>query len=352
MDRRHQVFVSSTFTDLKQERAEIIQALLELDCFPAGMELFPATHDGAWELIRKVIDDSDYYCLVVGARYGSLDSDGLSYTEKEYDYAVATGKPVVAFLHSQPETISFDKSEPSVEIREKLEQFRTKVKTNHHCKFWSNADDLGGKVSRAMINLRKSHPSDGWVPGSFAEDESSRIEKANLKTRVAELEASLARSSEISHDEIEDMASGDDLYYGTVAFGLKDQEDTYAEIPITWDQILRYIGPTLLNECTDEQLEEKFKLCYYHALQSIHPSDTVDFAKVIVPYVTADQIKIQLRALGHMTPGTKRRAVADRRTYWKLGSAGESRLISVQALRKTDKQKELDLEVAAPGVAP
>lgn len=352
MDRRHQVFVSSTFTDLKQERAEIIQALLELDCFPAGMELFPATHDGAWELIRRVIDDSDYYCLVIGARYGSLDKDGLSYTEKEYDYAISTGKPVVVFLHSQPETISFDKSEPSVEIREKLEQFRTKVKTNHHCKYWSNADDLGGKVSRAMINLRKSHPSDGWVPGSFAEDETSRLEKANLKTRVAELEAILAKTSDISHAEIEDMANGDDLYMGTIHFGLEGKEDAYGQIPITWDQILRYVGPTLLNECTDEQLEDKLKLCYYHAVQSMHPSKTVDFGKIIVPYVTADQIKIQLRALGHMTPGIKRRAVADQRTYWKLGSAGESRLISVQALRRPEKQDELDLDVADARVAP
>lgn len=343
MERRHQVFVSSTFTDLKQERAEIIHALLELDCFPAGMEMFPATHDGAWELIKKVIDDSDYYCLVVGGRYGSQDSDGLSYTEKEYDYAFSIGKPVVAFLHSSPNTIPLDKSEPTPEVREKLEQFRKKVERNHHCKYWSNADDLGGKVSRAMINLRKTHPSDGWVPGVFAEDDSSRIEKANLKTRVAELEAALAQKADTQHAIAEEIASGDDSYSGFIVYGFAGKEDIHGSVPVSWDSILRYVGPTLLNECTDEELGEKLKLCYYHKLQSLFRAEEVEYERITIPFVTTDQIKIQLRALGHMIPGTKRRAVADRRTYWKLGATGESRLIAVQAIRKPAKQGELQL---------
>src|SRR3954452_6935014 len=45
MNNRYQVFVSSTYVDLQDERAEAIQALLELDCMPAGMELFPAAND-------------------------------------------------------------------------------------------------------------------------------------------------------------------------------------------------------------------------------------------------------------------------------------------------------------------
>ncbi|RNL60215.1 DUF4062 domain-containing protein [Arthrobacter oryzae] len=67
MDKREQVFVSSTFVDLRDEREKVIQGLLEADCFPAGMELFPATNDEKWELIQGVIDDSDYY-LWLGPR--------------------------------------------------------------------------------------------------------------------------------------------------------------------------------------------------------------------------------------------------------------------------------------------
>jgi hypothetical protein len=99
MDKRYQVFVSSTYQDLKEERQEVIQALLELDCIPAGMELFPAADDDQWTLIKKVIDDCDYYIVIVGGRYGSLSATGISYTQMEYEYAVSQGKPAIGFIH-------------------------------------------------------------------------------------------------------------------------------------------------------------------------------------------------------------------------------------------------------------
>jgi len=80
MDKRYQVFVSSTFTDLEKERQEVMQALLELECIPSGMELFPAANEDQWSLIKKVIDDADYYVVVVGGRYGSLGPEGLRET--------------------------------------------------------------------------------------------------------------------------------------------------------------------------------------------------------------------------------------------------------------------------------
>jgi Domain of unknown function (DUF4062) len=76
MERRYQVFVSSTFVDLQIERQATMQALLSLDHFPAGMELFPASDDDQWALIKGVIDDSDYYVLVIGGRYGSTTDKG------------------------------------------------------------------------------------------------------------------------------------------------------------------------------------------------------------------------------------------------------------------------------------
>ena len=87
-ERRYEVFVSSTFFDLQEERAAVSKVLLEMDAFPAGMELFPATDADSWTLIQQVIDSADYYLLIVGGRYGSInDTTELSYTEMEYDYA-------------------------------------------------------------------------------------------------------------------------------------------------------------------------------------------------------------------------------------------------------------------------
>src|SRR4029078_13480085 len=101
MEKRYQVFVSSTYADLQQERQRVIQALMEMDCIPSGMELFPAADEEQFEFIKKIIDDCDYYLLIIGGRYGSTTAEGVSYTEKEYDYAIAKGLKVVALLHGK-----------------------------------------------------------------------------------------------------------------------------------------------------------------------------------------------------------------------------------------------------------
>ena len=106
MDKRYQVFISSTYEDLKEERKEVMQALLELDCIPAGMELFSAADDDQWKIIQKVIDDCDYYIIISAGRYGSSDNSGMGYTEKEYKYALENGKPILGFIHADIGSIS------------------------------------------------------------------------------------------------------------------------------------------------------------------------------------------------------------------------------------------------------
>lgn len=333
MERRHQVFISSTFSDLRKERAEVVQALLELDCFPAGMEIFPAASEAAWDLIKGVIDDSDYYLLIIGGRYGSLDDVGIGYTEKEYNYAISVKKPVVAFLHQTPGDIPLAKSEGSEAGRVKLEAFRNKVESSHHCKYWTSAEDLGGKVSRSLIALRKQHPSDGWVPGAYAQDESSLLELSRLRARVAELEGQLAkRASDESSLRPQDIADGSDIFSSHVYFENKERVGNWLEINLTWDSLLRYVGPALLGECDEDMFIGKLKLCFFHTIQA--STEDVNYDSVVIPQVSVDQIKIQLRALGYMTPGTKRRAVADKKSYWKLTATGESRLITMQSIRK------------------
>ena len=79
VDKRHQVFVSSTFADLQEERQTVMQVLLEADCIPAGMELFPASGE-LWELIQNVIEESDYYVVILAGRYGSITAEGICMT--------------------------------------------------------------------------------------------------------------------------------------------------------------------------------------------------------------------------------------------------------------------------------
>ena len=120
MEIKYQVFVSSTYQDLTEERQEVMQALLELDCIPVGMELFPAADDDQWTLIKGLIDDCDYYILIVGGRYGSTNAKGVSYTQMEYEYALSSGIPIISFLPKDSDKIPVGKAEKSTEGKTKM----------------------------------------------------------------------------------------------------------------------------------------------------------------------------------------------------------------------------------------
>lgn len=343
MEKRHQVFISSTFSDLKNERAEIIQALLELDCIPAGMELFPATNNDAWDLIKGVIDDSDYYCLVLAGRYGSTDPDGKSFTEKEYDYALSQKKPIMAYMHADIGSLSSSNSEKTEQGRKKLEDFRQKVELTHHRKVWSSAAELGGLVSRGLVNMRKSHPAEGWVRGRFAATETMQIELANLRAQVAEMTATAAAKAVSPLIRLGELASGSKLFEMGCNIK-KDEKGEYAVegVGVTWDTILKYVGPVLMNECTETDFLEKLRLCAFHYVAR-KLKIKLTLSRVYLLTVSSDKIKIQLQALGYMAPGEKRRAVSDKNTYWRLTEMGNQQLIAAEAIRvENDSEKEID----------
>ena len=156
MEKKYQFFISSTYVDLVEERKEVIQALLELDCIPVGMELFPAANEDQWTLISELIDTCDYYLLIVGGRYGSLNSDGISYTQMEYEYAISKGIPVISFTPAHPDEIPVGKTDKDSEKSKKLIEFLELVQKKM-CKSYQTPQDLGSVASRSIIKLIKKH---------------------------------------------------------------------------------------------------------------------------------------------------------------------------------------------------
>ena len=244
MEKRFQVFVSSTFTDLIDERRAVMQALLELNCIPAGMELFPASTDDQWTLIQRVIDDCDYYLVIVGGRYGSMDTQGLSYTEKEYDYAVHQGKPVMGFVHRQPGDIPARNTDRDPAVTAKLDAFRSKVQ-QRMCKHWSNADELGGVVSRSYVQLLKTHPAEGWVKYRHAKT-TEDLEKINqMHEQIRILEQEVARLREIGDSVPANLARGTDVVSIEYALGKDPHPKDTAAVEVTWNAIFRWGGPVM-----------------------------------------------------------------------------------------------------------
>lgn len=95
---KYQFFVGSTYKDLVDERQVAINAIIETNNIVAGMEFFGAVGENQLEHIKQEIDQTDYYLLIIGGRYGSLTKSGISYTEEEYDYAVLNGVRVTGAL--------------------------------------------------------------------------------------------------------------------------------------------------------------------------------------------------------------------------------------------------------------
>ena len=164
MDKKYQVFISSTYKDLVDERKEIIQVLLELNCIPCGMELFQASNSDQWSLIKKVIDSCDYYIVIVAGKCGTIHPEtGQSFTRMEYEYALERGIPILGFIHEDIDCLPKNKTEVDPEKIKKLSEFSERVMENRHIRRWKDASHLGSLVSRGIIQLIKDYPRDGWI---------------------------------------------------------------------------------------------------------------------------------------------------------------------------------------------
>ena len=181
--KRYQVFISSTFMDLQAERLAVLNQLLSINCIPVGMELFPAADEEQFAYIKKLIDESDYYVVIIAGRYGSLADDGLSYTEKEYDYAIEKKIPVLAFLHERPGQIPSEFTDP--EHAGKLTAFREKIKSSKRLiKYWTTADNLGARVQTALFHAFESRPRKGWIRYDPSRDSSHLKEQLDQVNRL------------------------------------------------------------------------------------------------------------------------------------------------------------------------
>ncbi len=165
MEKRFQIFISSTYLDLQVERHEIIKTVLAMGHIPVGMEMFSASDYEQWEIIKREIDSSDYYVVVVANRYGSQTDDGISYTEKEFDYAASKGIPILGFVLDENALWSAKRSDSDSVLRTKLEKFKQKLH-GKLIKFWMSKDDLAWKLSISLTKAFVDSPRTGWSRAS------------------------------------------------------------------------------------------------------------------------------------------------------------------------------------------
>ena len=190
LDRKYQIFISSTYEDLKVAREKVKDAILSMYHFPVGMELFGAADEEQWEIIRETIDSSDYYVLIIAQRYGSIISEGpdagMSYTEREFRYAKAKGIPILVFLMNDDVAVRPVHVDKEPEKVEKLREFKNEIKTGRTVVWWSNEDELATKVTTSLYKefSRKKRP--GWIRGNAIDLEKSLGENITPNADIEE----------------------------------------------------------------------------------------------------------------------------------------------------------------------
>jgi hypothetical protein len=177
MKRKLQIFISSTYSDLREERQAAVEAILKAGHIPAGMELFTAGNKSQMATIERWIDESDVYMLILGGRYGSIEpTTSLSYTELEYDYAVSQCKPAFAVVITEAAleakvktggTQFIEKVDPKA-----LAQFREKVLKNISS-FFSDSKDVKLCVYESMSDYAANSDLKGWIAADEVPDTKS-----------------------------------------------------------------------------------------------------------------------------------------------------------------------------------
>lgn len=341
MEKRYQVFISSTFLDLQLERLKVQQAVMELECIPAGMEAFPAIDEEQFEFIKKVIDDCDYYLLVIGGRYGSVSDAGLSYTEMEYDYAISKNLKVIVFLHKDPDSLPVSKTDQSDKLKKKLLAFKKKVSKDRLIRFWNNADELQGLVSTSLSKTMRAFPAVGWVRGNsvpssevYKELNDLRKENDTLKDTVNKLNTLAGVHS------LADLSDKVSILFEYNLQGVIFTPEKEVSVETSWQEIFSLIAPTLFTHASERIIRTVISDYFKDLVKNKFTNWQLEYFEISDS--SFDLLRIQFRALDLVSLNTGEEEYfgnIQKALIWSLTPTGEKTLIIERALRKPDERK-------------
>lgn len=315
------------------ERQDTIRNILDLNHIPAGMELFPAADVEQLSYIKKVIDECDYYLLIIGGRYGSLDAEGIGFTEREYDYAVETGKFVIAFVHGEPDAIPVGKSDIKPDLAAALKAFRDKVKTGRLVRTWTNRQELQLAVIKSLMHAFSTYPQVGWIRGNAAAndqvlEQSNKAlqENAELRTEIAKLKAEQLPT----FADIADLDHTVEIRYRTryrssrnsISYSYTDRTTI-----MTWRQFFLPLAAELATSKTDVVIFRAFKLAMQETGNEYTPHDIND--------MDSARIKAQFIALGLITARVSKTTEGGYAKFLSLTAKGSSLFMEGMIARKS-----------------
>ena len=210
MEKKYQIFISSTYEDLIEERRKVQDTILSMYQFPIGMEMFSADDKEQWEIIQETIDSSDYYVLIIGYRYGSVikngEDAGISYTQKEFRYALKQNIPVLAFIINDNVPVVPKKIDEDAKSKKKLKAFIEEVKDGRNVEWWTNKEDLALKIMNSLNKKINRGKRPGWVRADglkLEETQAELVEMSRENRRLREENERLRKNAVIRKPDFE-----------------------------------------------------------------------------------------------------------------------------------------------------
>lgn len=329
MDKKYQVFISSTYEDLKDEREQAIKAVLEMGHIPVGMEMFSAGDEDQWNLIARQIEASDYYIIIVGHRYGSETAEGISYTEKEYDHATEIGIPTLGFVIDDEAAWPSKRIDKTQKKLKKLNEFKTKVK----CKlvqFWCNKDELHGKLSISLIKTMNGNPRVGWVRANEAVGSEVTRELTRLSIENSSLRHKIEKFGRVKNEAVDEIRTVIHIMdQNSRTFKVRTNKNIkFADANSYTNTLLEifvWICPNLIDESSSFKLIQDLA---FEILRKVNFHSTRAIGTNKISGILTDLV-----ALDVLEPSKKKHSISDKNTYWSLTKFGKQVMKQVRRIQ-------------------
>jgi hypothetical protein len=271
MNKKLQVFISSTYTDLKDERQAAVEAILDAGHIPAGMELFKAGNETQLKTIKRWIDESDVYLLVLGGRYGSIEQEsGKSYTHVEYEYAAKKGKAIFSvvlsqsLLHKKAAELGTDNVFEKNEIT-KYEEFK-KLVCSKIIRPAEDLKDIQLAIHTTLKEFLELYKFSGWVKGIEVEDninlikENAKLVKENQKLKeLIDKQSTSKKIGEFEFEEIKKILSLQELIVP------EDKKNNVKEIKMNYLNFFdKYYSIFMTGICNRNGISYQTNYIYHH----------------------------------------------------------------------------------------
>ena len=314
-EKKYQVFISSTFADLQEERRKILDILLMADCIPAGMEAFVASDVEQFEVIKKVIQLCDYYILIIGKRYGSISPQtGKSYTEMEYEYAKELGIPVLVFALDESVEVPEEKRETDQSKIDALKAFRNNALNNRLATIWKTQDDLVGAVAISIMRATKEIDRPGWQRATEYDEVSLRREIMDLQKEKEKLIAELSTTKE----ELLSMVNEGDVAYESYDIAIsyvrsRNGHTSEGQRSKKLPELFEVIALEMMDVAvTEKKIDMALRRSLFGEDSHLYSFKDAQFVK---------RLLAQCKALGLVS---SRWSEADSKIFWQLTQKGEA----------------------------